>query len=380
MVIKCHHFGLVSRQWNLPLEDSAWLCQLFIGLVVLSSFFQGNRALAQKPKHNSEPKHYSPLAQREVRERTLKWLSPYMESDVQLKKDVDELWNDASENLSPRELHDRVIQSFSLADAETRRLINGCTFSAETASIPDPQLLLEGQANSHYASNLRLFLARYFTQRMMYDEALTLLEGAEIEAVVDPAAFLYFRAVCQHQLLMKKEALASLKSLLNDTDAVPARYARVAELMQHDLENLKDRSLGEIAHVMNDSTRRLALSRSGKKVQDVQQDIIDRLDELIKKLEDQKNNSSSSSSSGSQGQQGGSQSGNPAGDSSVKGSTAPGKVDPKKFKSKGGWGELPPKERTKARNIIDRQFPPHYRRQIEEYFKKLSRRRAKNPK
>ena len=60
----------------------------------------------------------------------------------------------------------------------------------------------------------------------------------------------------------------------------------------------------------------------------------------------------------------------------MKGATAPGDVDKKKLSNRAGWGALPPKEEARAKNLINRNFPSHYRQAVEEYFKKLASRRA----
>lgn len=36
------------------------------------------------------------------------------------------------------------------------------------------------------------------------------------------------------------------------------------------------------------------------------------------------------------------------------------------------WGNLPPHDRERALQQIGREFPPHYREAIEQYFKRLS--------
>jgi hypothetical protein len=37
-----------------------------------------------------------------------------------------------------------------------------------------------------------------------------------------------------------------------------------------------------------------------------------------------------------------------------------------------GWGNLPPHEREAALQQIGREYPPHYREAIEQYFKRLA--------
>jgi len=70
------------------------------------------------------------------------------------------------------------------------------------------------------------------------------------------------------------------------------------------------------------------------------------------------------------------ESSSPADDSVIKGSTAPGETDDKKFSKEGKWGDLPAKQQAAAKNLINRNFPSHYGNAIEKYFKKLSGRPA----
>jgi hypothetical protein len=141
--------------------------------------------------------------------------------------------------------------------------------------------------------------------------------------------------------------------------------------MQYDLQEYRERSLDEISRLMSDVERRLDLGRAGYQVQKAEDNVIAKLDEMIKKAEQ---SDSSSSGSGNQGRQ--NESSNPADDSIIKGDTAPGEVDPKKMKNQGGWGSLDEKEQAKAKNLINRNFPSNYRDAVEQYFKKLAGRPA----
>jgi hypothetical protein len=127
---------------------------------------------------------------------------------------------------------------------------------------------------------------------------------------------------------------------------------------------------------MADSERRLDLGRAGEKVQEVQEKIITDFDEIIKKEEQQQNGGG-----GGGGSSEGGNSNNPGGgaadDSSVKGAEAPGEVDKKQFELKGKWGDLNDKEVTKAKNILNKNFPSHYEQAIEKYTKKMATRHAK---
>ena len=209
----------------------------------------------------------------------------------------------------------------------------------------------------------------------MYEEALEIFRELDPAAVVDPASCLFFRAVCEHQLLRKSAGLATIDKLLSGTERVPESYAGLAKLMQHDLQELQDESLSTVSRKMKDSERRLDLGRGGQKVQKVQDEIVAALDDLIKKAQQQQGGGGGEGS----GQNNTNQSNGPAADSTLKGATAPGEVDPKEFKKQGGWGALPPRDETRAKNLINQEFPAHYRQAVEQYFKKLANRRAPAP-
>ena len=55
-----------------------------------------------------------------------------------------------------------------------------------------------------YAANLRLYYGRFLAQRNMFEEALEAFAACEMNYVIDPSTLLFYRAVCQHGLLMKE--------------------------------------------------------------------------------------------------------------------------------------------------------------------------------
>ncbi|MBL4885294.1 MAG: hypothetical protein JKY95_12255 [Planctomycetaceae bacterium] len=269
-----------------------------------------------------------------------------------------------------------IIKAISLVDEPTRVL------SIELPTMPKHEIATaiekyQPQINDSWiSSNLKLWLGRELSQRHLYEEALQEFVQVDTQELVDPATYFFYRAVCEHHLLLKTEALASLNSLLTQCKPLPSRYRMVGELMKQDIAKLEEKSLDEISRKMTDVKRRLNLGRAGEKVQKLEKEIIESLDELIKKLEQQAANASSSSSSGT-GK--GNQPNSGAKDSRVKGSTAPGNVDDKDIGRKDGWGKLPPKDQAKAKQILGTLFPPHYRRAIEAYNRKAAQREAPTP-
>ena len=117
---------------------------------------------------------------------------------------------------------------------------------------------------------------------------------------------------------------------------------------------------------MDEVQRRLELRRAGKRVRDQEDEVIAKLDKLIKKLEEQQQQQQSSSAANLAPN-------TPAQDSNPMGGLAPGKVDPKRIGTESGWGDLPPKQRQEALQQIGKDLPAHYREVVEEYFRKLAR-------
>jgi hypothetical protein len=306
-----------------------------------------------------------------VRSRILDWAASEGLSDKAKIESVGKLWVFTEETPSPEDIHARAVETFKIVSPEAQKLITACQYG--TLSPPDASLLSNGDLDPFFVANLRAHLARFLGQSEFYDEALEQFDQIELSQVIDPASVLFFKAVCQHRLLMKTEGLKTIGQLLNDTTGVPVRFRTVAELMQADLAALKEKTLNEVARMMSDVERRLRFGRGGERVQKVEEEIVARLDEIIKKIEAQQGGGGGG---GGDGQGNSNSSGGPASDSRVKGSTAPGEVDERDIGRKSGWGSLPPKEQAKARNLIDRELPPHYRAAIEEYLRKLAKRPA----
>jgi hypothetical protein len=79
----------------------------------------------------------------------------------------------------------------------------------------------------------------------LYDEALPVIAEVDPTESIDPAAVLFYRGACYHSLLMKKEALADLRRLLENEDKTPVRFARTAKMMIADIKPLKEDSLDQ---------------------------------------------------------------------------------------------------------------------------------------
>jgi hypothetical protein len=312
---------------------------------------------------------YSPRPIDEVRSQVLQWMSRHNITDKNTVSRIEKLWTPSAAPQSGREAFDRLIETFCLGDPAAKKFVESCAPWAGLKPTPHPELLMRGE-DEFCLLHLGLYVARSLTQRMLYDEALDVFKTIDAARVIDPATCLFYEAVCQHQLLMKTEGLKTLDQLLDKTQGVSESYAKVGALMRDELRALDERSLGSASRKMKDSERRLDLGRGGQRVQKVQAEIVETLDEIIKKAEQQANSPPPSGDSESHSNR----SNSPAEDSRTGGATGPGNVDKKNLKKQGAWGSLPAKDETRALNLLSRDFPSNYRQAVEEYFKKLAKR------
>jgi hypothetical protein len=333
---------------------------LLLGALVLCS---AQRACAEKI--------YAPPSLEAVRQATQIWLQS-RGADEALRQAAADVWKFEEEQPTAEQRFDAVLRTFYLADADVRALVDACV-AGDTVRLAQGFPILESDGGiPFFVQNVRYFYARYLSVLTMYDEALDVFGRIDPALAVDPAGCLFYKAVCEHSLLQKDEGLKTIETLLASTEGVPVRYTTVAELMKHDLEALRAKSLDEVARQMRDVERRLALGRAGEQVQRVEERIITTLDEIIEKLEQQQGGGGG----GGNGQPRGNQSSSPAQDSYVGGTKAPGEVDKKEIGRKDGWGDLPDKAQAAAKNMINRQFPFHYRQAVEEYLKRIAQRPA----
>lgn len=333
-----------------------------IALVVLSSTAAARAAgVAELGTLGSDAK-FKPPTPDEVRQQALEWLSA-KKSDETTRQAAEQLWQDGDK---PAVL-DRLANTFALADERAQALLK-LTAKPRPAGPLAPQEWLKSEELAAFErNNLRLIYGRWLAQERLYDEALTQLGDLSPTDVVDPATLLFYQAVVYHRLLDKEHGLKSLANLLDNVPEIPNRYRSLAALMKTDLEALKDESLDHISRQMDDVRRRLGLGRAGKKVQKVEDDVIAALDKLIKELEDRSQQSQSSGGAGAMPQP---QQAMP--DSRIARMQGPGEVDRRRIGDTSGWGDLPPKQREEALQQIGKDFPPHYRDAIEQYFRKLA--------
>lgn len=281
-------------------------------------------------------------------------------------------------------LIDRLVAAMAEADPRILPLLHrgGPSRQAGPAEAldQDGSWLQDPEVDPFLRETIRLQMARLLVEQGLFEEALRTLETADgvgaasrvdLSRSVDPARRLFLEAACRHWLLDSDRAVDTLERLLERADDIPVRYERMARLMLDDLRGLENDSLDHIARRMRDVTRRLSFGRAGAGTRQVQDGVIESLDKLIAKLEQQQQEQNSQGGGAGSGAGGGSGS-KPMQDSMPAGGTGPGEVTKRDLGDPADWGSLPPREREAALQQIGREFPPHYREAIEQYFKRLA--------
>jgi hypothetical protein len=282
---------------------------------------------------------------------------------------------------------DKTVRTFELGNPEVAKLMASARNPLSPAPTEVPALLKNQELPVFFRANLALGYGRALSMRSVHEEALEMMKMFPVEQVVDPAAYLFHRAVSEHAMLDKNAANTSINRLLDDAASAPERYRTLAALMALDIHTWKEKDLSAIARKMKDVERRLDLSRGGPKTQKVQKDIVARLDELIKELEN-KDKSKGKGQGQGQGQgegncpaggpggEGGPKGDNPsspATESGIAGGAGTGTVDKAKLsKLVQQWGNLPPRERAEALQQMTQGMSPRHREAIENYFKNLA--------
>ncbi len=307
----------------------------------------------------------------EAKTTVTRWLDKLDKAAVpdDVRKKVADLWNAEMADKSGTRLLQRLGETFALVDAKAKQVVDVTTKSHDRKDLPSLAWLADDRVGADkldplFRDNLRLLIGRWLCQEKLYDESIVVLKDIKPENVIDPSSLLFFRSVALHRLLVKKEGLEAIRTLLEDVGDSPQRYVSVAGLMEQDLKALKDGSLDDISRRMEDVERRLGLSRAGKVVRKKEDEVVAMLDKLIDELEKQQQQSSSSGSPG-----GGPM--NPANQSGIGGPTGPGTVNPRNAQG-AGWGSLPAKDRQEALQQLGKDFPAHYRAAIEQYFRRIA--------
>lgn len=297
----------------------------------------------------------------QAKAQTWQWLDA-VQAPPAVRQQAEALWQ-----AGEMPLLDRIVGTFILADPEAARLVAFLPTASGPAIAEVPAILKEPARPVFFRANLGLYFGKVAVDRKLHEEGYEMLKTLRPEQLVDPAAYYFYKAVCENKLRLKEDGLLSINRLLTSIPSAPERYTVVAQLMKQEMDRWQDEDLGDIARRMNEIFGRLDNARGGPKTQQQQKDVIALLDKKIEQLEQEcQQCQGGGASAQNQPQQ-------PADDSNIiAGQSGKGDVDPKRFmKDPAVWGKMPEKEKLKALEAISRSLPPHMREASEGYRNNL---------
>lgn len=371
--------SFLCQSLTLPSRQKANGVSVLLPLLFLISVWPQGRSMAAQQAENSDDRSATAIENKnsdqiafarmpasQIRSELTAWLVAANADKTGIDR-ILHSWSDDNQlaQLSGEELLDLLMESFSLVDSAAQQVVQEATGAA-----PSQELIFDGiRSEPIYRNQVQLFRARWLTQHKYFDEALPLFDGLSPDDVIDPASLLFYRAVCQSQLLQRQNAIDSINLLLHNTLDVPHRFEVVAQMLLKELSDQKDDGMDQVARLMKDVERRLELGRPGEETQKQEDAIIAALDKLLEDMEQQSQQQSGGGNGGSQQNQGGTQG---ASQSRVGGAPADGVADRKELTETGKWGMLNAKTEARARELIRQKFPPNFLDQIGRYTRKLA--------
>lgn len=273
-------------------------------------------------------------------------------------------WRRAAESAAADQLGGPLLGAASRAE---RRVEELAVVPIEGREASPPAWL--GELPAPVGASLRLAIGErlYFDGR--YDAALVWIDGIDAAQCYSPGLLAYLEVVCAHGVVNDKRARGSLAALAAAKPGLGPARRWVAEWVERELATDEPKPLALVERRMRDAHRRLAASEADETTVERQQQIVRDLDKLIKDLEEQQKRAQQAAQ---QAGAGGAQPSSPAEDSRPGELKGPGEVERKRIVAGGEWGSLPPAERERLAQGIARDFPGHYRRLVEEYFKALA--------
>ena len=138
------------------------------------------------------------------------------------------------------------------------------------------------------AAESSFYLARHYVASEHFEQALPLLHkltGDMSNQILREAEALLLRGIVQTGMLQRQEAIESFTQFLDENPNAAARLRAVAAGHLDLLEELELGSIDDIHEQMKFSRRRLSNEDSGKRTQEVQEDIVAMLNSIIEELE-----------------------------------------------------------------------------------------------
>jgi len=262
-----------------------------------------------------------------------------------------------------------------VVDKFLRKLSQAYSVAAAQAESGDPEAalslskLLGGDQAPVIRAYARYHLGRVFLDADDPEKAADvfeefLREDRNLSPLDAEAAFFYGTSLAE---IPRPEAAATtFRDFLVLFPDAPERFRAVAMQRRAELESQVESPLHGLADVMQAVEREIRKTNTGDATQKKQLEIVTKLEQIIEQIEEQEQQSSGGPSGNQQSQA-------PAGTSAAP--TGPARVG--SLQNVSGiaerWGDLKDRDRKAIEAEVAQKLPPHRRKQLEEYYKKLNR-------
>jgi predicted negative regulator of RcsB-dependent stress response len=227
--------------------------------------------------------------------------------------------------------------------------------------------ILAGTDDKILQAHLRYHLARVFLDGDDPERAVAVLnqyikENANLTPLDDEVVFFYGQALAD--VPEPQDACSIFNAFLKWFPNASERYRATAHQRVQELEAQKDSDLHTLADGMKKVTRELKHQKTDVPVQTEQKTFITELDRLIEMYQEMEKQKSGNPS-------GNQRSSGPASHSAlVEGPARIGNLN-KVPNVADRWGDMKDKDRKQIESEIQNGLPPHYKKLLEEYYKKL---------
>lgn len=190
----------------------------------------------------------------------------------------------------------------------------------------------------------------------------------------------FYRLTNNFMLNNKEEAIKLADQIIHDFNEIPQRYRDLAFIMRADMDTWQNErdDLEDISREMNKIKNRLKNNRGGKKTQDLQKDVLARLEKMIKDREDAIENQKKKEDKDKDAEEIQKQIEKiimPPKDTHNDQEKGTGEAEKKRMREVAEvWGKLQEKERAKVIIELTRLMPSKDKMIIENYLKELQKR------
>ena len=257
-------------------------------------------------------------------------------------------------------------------DVTLRALVNEYAAAATLAEQGNPRAALQlarvlGTSDPYVRGYGRYHLGRVFLDGDDPEGAAEVFaEFMRDDRNVTPldSEVLYFYGHSLAEIPDAARAVPTLRDFLEFFPGAPERYRASATQQIAELEGQEESALHEIADTMQGVERRIRKTDTGEETQTRQKDVMDKLAKIIEEMEEQEQ-----AAGGSPG--GISRPSNPATNSEApEGATRVGQLG-RVSGVVDRWGAMQDRDREAIETDLQTKLPGHYRRMLEEYYKRL---------